>query len=104
LRKVGFSILRFTYYYQKTKKLESGMISTLEELEFQVLHFGVMGMVSTLEETLFEFKFCNLRTIDLYYSAQLSNFPQLISKARNCMLLALFLAHGEKTLKDFLSP
>jgi hypothetical protein len=42
LRKVGFSILRFTYY-PKNKKIEKGMISTLEELEFQVLHFGVMG-------------------------------------------------------------
>jgi hypothetical protein len=69
LRKVGFSILRFTYYYEKKEKLESGMISTLEELEFQVLHFGVMGMVSTLEETLFEFKFCNLRAIDLLLSS-----------------------------------
>jgi hypothetical protein len=45
------------------------MISTLEELEFQVLHFGIMGMVSTLEETLFEFKFCNLRAIDVLLSS-----------------------------------
>jgi len=96
--------LRFTYYYQKTKKLESGMISTLEELEFQVLHFGVMGMVSTLEETLFEFKFCNLRATDLYYSAQLSNFPQLISKARNCMLLATLPCSWRKNFERFFVP
>lgn len=80
------------------------MISTLEELEFQVLHFGVMGMVSTLEETLFEFKFCNLRAIDLL----LSSTEQFSTAHKQCSELHAScnssLLMKKKTLKDFFVP